>query len=106
MSDYGSSSNRMRCTLCQIQTDETLTLQCEHDLCLPCACRKLLSDEQKYGTLQHSSIYQTIRCDLCNALTAIDQPTADEIMRYRKVERSSSPNTRLNEARIIVILKI
>ena len=76
MSDYGNDDTL--CTKCNKYVDTALLLQCNHNLCLPCACLSFLREE-KYK----SSTYHCIRCDICGQLTNIDDETAEQLILHK-----------------------
>ena len=65
------SIDEIYCAKCNSQTDETLLLSCEHNLCIPCAADKL-SNSTKMNNI--------IMCDFCHSQTELDPITVKDIL--------------------------
>lgn len=70
------SGEEIYCAKCHLQTEETLLLSCDHNLCIQCAADNLSRQEQQ-GIISKTQI---VTCELCNSHTEIDQATAKEIL--------------------------
>lgn len=70
-----SSEEDIYCSKCNNQTEETLVLTCEHNLCLSCAAKMLTAQ-------QISNFYSTqfIKCDKCNIFTELEPETIKQIL--------------------------
>ena len=67
------SIDEIYCAKCNSQTDETLLLSCEHNLCIPCAADKLSNNMKAH----HNNI---IMCDFCHSQTELDPITVKDIL--------------------------
>jgi hypothetical protein len=87
MSDYGKEETTL-CTKCNKFIETALMLQCDHNLCLPCACVNFLKEEQRYSNLTLSNKYHSVKCEVCSQLTSIDSETAEHLLLYKPEETS------------------
>jgi hypothetical protein len=88
MSDYGSNETSV-CSKCnKLVETECLQLQCDHNLCLPCACINLLREGQRFSNYNLNAQYYSIKCDVCSQFTSIDSDTATELLKYKPEESS------------------
>jgi hypothetical protein len=84
MSDYGKDDTI--CSRCNKHIETALLLQCDHNLCLTCACVNLLKEQQRYSNLKLNAKYNSIKCEECGQLTSIDDETTDQLLLYKPEE--------------------
>ena len=79
------SVEEIYCAKCHNQTEETLLLSCDHNLCIHCAADSL-SRQEPQGMISKS---QVVTCELCNSQTEIDPATTKEILSIAMVSPSN-----------------
>ena len=73
------SMDEIYCAKCNSQTDETLLLSCEHNLCIPCAADKLSHSNVECANMSNAKMH-IITCDFCRSQTELDPMTVKEIL--------------------------
>lgn len=64
------------CAKCGTLPEDILMLTCNHDLCLTCSARNFQREVQKKGRSANA-----IFCELCGALTVLDESSIQELQR-------------------------
>ena len=84
-----SEEEDMVCSKCNKKAEYSLVLACEHNLCVPCA-RKILITKQ----IKNSNLTQFIKCDLCNIWTELEPETIKQILEggYENNEEDNESN--------------
>ena len=70
-----SEEEEMICSKCNKISEYSLVLTCEHNLCIPCARKKLLTKK-----IQNYNVSPFIRCDICNSWTELEPETFKQIL--------------------------
>ena len=70
-----SEEEEMICSKCNKISEYSLVLTCEHNLCIPCARKKLLTKQ-----IKNYNVSPFIRCDICNSWTELEPETFKQIL--------------------------
>ncbi len=82
-------SQTKTCSKCGQEPEQYLALQCDHNLCLPCAAKTLSKLQQQSSPNQNLT---ALTCDICSAVTILDPNTAYTLEAYVNAH-SSNDNT-------------
>ena len=79
----------MYCSKCNNQTDYSLILSCNHNLCISCAEKML-----KVQHIKADNLTQFIKCYKCNSLTELEPETIKQILEggYENIEEENQFN--------------
>ena len=95
------------CSKCTNVVETALMLQCNHNLCLTCACVNFLREEKKYSALKLNAKYNSVKCDICGQVTSIDSETADQILLYKpeiSVKMESASQSPRGVIKVIILI--
>ena len=91
-----SSDGDIYCSKCNNNTEQTLMLSCDHNLCLLCAAT-ILKKQQS----QNFNSNQYIKCDKCNSLTELEPETIKQILNEGNENNNNYEEQNNNENYVI-----